>query len=199
MGMPNSAEDLSGEFRSRVAAGARHLRNIHNAPNSEQKQKDSDDLASIMLWLRKNCRRRDGEMDLRGKSGEYTQAIGLIRKEAGSPGDPLAVPAAVKYKVSELLFQDPDISEETRESYGFGSAPSHIASRRRYDDRRSRDRAFRRSGLSENISQLVRDVEQLELSKLDDADEAERETVIEQLSRLETLVRERRDEIGSIF
>ncbi|MCX2733563.1 hypothetical protein OOZ19_25250 [Saccharopolyspora sp. NFXS83] len=198
MGTSSSADDISDEVRGRIDAGARHLRNIHDAPHPEQKKKATASLAETMLWLRKNCRRLDGEMDLRGKSRQYKEAIGRIRAEAGEPGSPLGVPAGVKYKVSELLFQDPEIGEETRSAYGFGSAPSHIAARQKYDNRRSRDRAFRRSSLVDNLAGLICDVEQLELSKLIDADESEREKVVEQLIRLETSVRERRDEIGEI-
>ncbi|GAA2812711.1 hypothetical protein [Saccharopolyspora taberi] len=199
MGMSSSAEQISDEFRGRVEAGARHLRNIHNAPHAEQKQIAITRLAEVMLWLRKNCSRRDGGMDLHGQSGLYKQFVGRIRAEASASDSPLNIPAQVNHKISELLYEDPDISDEVRAAYGFGPAPSHIVARQKYSEQRSRERALRRSSLTEDIGQLIRDVEQLSLSKLDDSDNDEREKVVEQLSRLETLVRERRDEIGEIF
>ncbi|GAA4852339.1 hypothetical protein [Saccharopolyspora rosea] len=199
MNTPSADEGISDEFRSRITTAARHLRNIHEAPHEEQKKLAVDKLAEDILWFRKNCRRLDGNMDLRGKTPQYKSIIRHIREEAGTSDSPLKVPDSVKYKVGELLFQDPEISDETRRTYGFGDAPAHIAARQKYDRRRSRERAFRRSRVADNVNQLIRDVEQLKLSQLDDADSSERETVVELLSRLETLVRERRDEIGEIF
>lgn len=199
MGTSSSAEHLSDEFRAQVEAGARHLRNIHSAPHPEQKQKAIIHLAEVMLWLRKNCSRRDGGMDLHGQSGQYKKSVGRIRAEASASDQPLSIPAQVNHKISEFLYQDPDISDEVRAAYGFGKAPSHIVARQKYSEQRSRERALRRSSLREDISLLVQGVEQLQLSKLDDSGDDEREKVVEQLSRLETLVRERRDEIGEIF
>ncbi|TDC92344.1 hypothetical protein E1161_13295 [Saccharopolyspora aridisoli] len=199
MGTPENAEDISAEVRGRVNAAVHHLRDAHKASKSEKQKEAIGHLAEIMLWLRKNCRRLDGKMDLNGQSREYKALIKRIREAAGDSGDPLDIPTQARHKVTELLFQDPDITDEVRAEYGFGAAPAHIVARRKHDERRSRERAFRRSPLVESIEQLIRDVEQLSLSQLDDASVSDCEAVVEKLSRLETLVRERRDEIGEIF
>jgi hypothetical protein len=199
VGRSDSADVVSEEFRSRVDAAVRYLRDIHHVSDAEQRRMAINNLAEVMLWLRKNCRRRDQKIDLHGQSRQYKEIVGKIRTQASGDDSRVDIPTQVNHKINELLFQDPEINDETRSEYGFGEAPAHITAQRRWADRRSRERATRRSGLIEDVDQLIKDVEQLQLSKLDDADDVDREKVVERLSVLETRVRERQDEIGEIF
>ncbi|MFI0465327.1 hypothetical protein ACH347_14720 [Saccharopolyspora sp. 5N102] len=194
-----SPVELSDEVCDRVDAAARHLCNSHLAPHPDQKKKALANLAESMLWFRKNCLRLDGKMDLHGQSKQCKFIVKLIREKAGEPGSPLEMPTSVAHRVGELIFNDPDISDDTRRAYGLGDAPAHVAARQRHSDQLAQERARQRSSLSENIAQIINAVEQLELPKLDDADDAERERVVERLSRLEAVVSERLSEIGEIF